>query len=299
MRAEKLAGIINRIDDCFIEEAEEYGKENIIPANEIPSEPKNNKRLFYIFPVAAACAALVLTVNHFTDFRKNGEPDIDNSIVCEVTASDISDTVSTNIASVSESEINSTVSSKSTSSPVNTMPFENTSSRYSSYVTSASNALLSSDFSSETTKESSSEINETSAEKIENTFVSDSTANIETTIESREYITSPPETHKVEKPVAGGGFKSIISAEDNVKYLNYGLFSISVEYISKEVTENFILDDYNIVVYSINPDVFDEQYINVVFIVKDETEESGLCNVYINESYSYNESQIILNKLID
>ncbi|MCQ2465822.1 MAG: hypothetical protein MJ095_09590 [Oscillospiraceae bacterium] len=57
----------------FIAEAEEY------------SASERSKSHYYVIPVAAACAALIFTVNHFTATESIREPEIDNSVLNEVT----------------------------------------------------------------------------------------------------------------------------------------------------------------------------------------------------------------------
>jgi len=57
----------------FIAEAEEY------------SASERSKSHYYVIPVAAACAALIFTVNHFTAPESIREPETDNSVLNEVT----------------------------------------------------------------------------------------------------------------------------------------------------------------------------------------------------------------------
>jgi len=90
MTVKNLRDAMGQIDENYIAEAIEYRRtsEEVSDVSddteEIKSENKNHS-VFYVIPVAAACAALVFTVNHFTNPKNIGNPEVYNSGTNETT----------------------------------------------------------------------------------------------------------------------------------------------------------------------------------------------------------------------
>lgn len=81
---------VNLVDDDLLLEAENYRADKPVTSemSDIQPEKKSRSSAFYIIPAAAACAAVILTVNHLTSPENAGKPQIDNLPVSEATSSE-------------------------------------------------------------------------------------------------------------------------------------------------------------------------------------------------------------------